>query len=229
MVKEKSISEIISEVRMTHPDFIISSTPTLEGFRILDYLEPVLGCVSGTTSNFTDIKTKFAKMIGGGKTQDFEIAYKAMVNIAIKEAVDYALSIGANAIIDLQPAITEVGGSGSSLLIILHGTFVVVERLQDFPSQRVPRESVSDKLPVDKHEPDTAGPYRPDPHSSVDSAVSQQNTQEQKPPIKTPEVIESSYKASGVRSVKPEPEVGQHVTIGKEADGTVRFTPVRNK
>lgn len=230
MAKAPTISEILKEARAARPGFIISSTPTLEGYRIREYLEPVYVCVSGTTSNFSDIKANFSKMIGGGTTRDYELAYKAMVGLATKQAADYALSIGANAIIDLEPAITDVGGS--SLLIVLHGMYALVEKLHDSVSLQAPREAQEGEPRVEEKEavPVTAGPSQPDPHGQPGSATGLRDTSEQQPPVKAPEAAQSSYKASGPKSVKDQAsENGQRVTIGRDASGKVRFTPVRKQ
>ncbi len=105
---------------------IVTTTPSIEGKKIVKYL----GIVSGEAiigANF--IKDIFASIrdIVGGRASSYEEGLREAKNIALAEMQDYALRLGANAIVGIDLDYETVGGNGSMLMVSASGTAVVVE------------------------------------------------------------------------------------------------------
>ncbi len=105
---------------------IVTTTPSIEGKRIVKYL----GLVSGEAiigANF--VKDFFASIrdIVGGRAGSYEEGLREAKNIALAEMQDYAARLGANAVIGIDLDYETVGGNGSMLMVSASGTAVFVE------------------------------------------------------------------------------------------------------
>lgn len=103
--------------------FIVTTTPTVPGYRIVR----VLGIVSGITARTRGVGGKIISgiqsMLGGEVSAFTEEMVKAR-DEALRRAVDQAKSLGANAIIGLDFETTEV--FQSVVMVSATGTAVVI-------------------------------------------------------------------------------------------------------
>jgi len=105
---------------------IVTTTPTIEGKRIVAYH----GIVTGETiigANF--MKDLFAGIrdFVGGRSGSYENVLREGKEIALQEMQDRAEQLGANAIVGVDLDYETVGGSGSMLMVTASGTAVTVE------------------------------------------------------------------------------------------------------
>ncbi len=104
---------------------IISTTPTLEGHPIQEYL--------GIVTSETIIGANFLKdiMAGlrdffGGRSESYERVLIEAKETALKELSERAAARGANAIVGVDLDYETVGESGSMLMVVASGTAVRV-------------------------------------------------------------------------------------------------------
>lgn len=105
---------------------IVTTTPSIEGKKIVKYLGLVTGeAIIG--ANF--VKDFFAGIrdIVGGRAGSYEEGLREAKNIALAEMQDYAARLGANAIVGIDLDYETMGGSGSMLMVSASGTAVIIE------------------------------------------------------------------------------------------------------
>jgi len=105
---------------------LVTTTPNIEGKRITSYI----GLVNGEAiigANF--VKDFFAGIrdIVGGRSGAYEQGLREAKSIAVKEMIDQATRLGANAVIGVDLDYETVGGNGSMLMVSCNGTAVVIE------------------------------------------------------------------------------------------------------
>ncbi|MCR5820352.1 MAG: heavy metal-binding domain-containing protein [Bacteroidaceae bacterium] len=104
---------------------ILSTTPTIEGHTIREYK----GVVTGETiigANF--VKDFFAGIrdIVGGRSGSYEKVLREAKNTSMKEMMDRAQEIGANAIVGIDIDYETIGSNSSMLMVATSGTAVVI-------------------------------------------------------------------------------------------------------
>lgn len=107
---------------------IVTTTPNIEGKRIVKYLGVVTGeAIIG--ANF--VKDIFASIrdIVGGRAGSYEEGLREAKDIAMKEMQDAARKLGANAIVGVDLDFETIGGSGSMLMVSASGTAIVLEEI----------------------------------------------------------------------------------------------------
>lgn len=102
---------------------IITTTPNIEGYKILEYK----GLVTGETiigANF--IKDIFAGIrdIVGGRSKSYEKVLQEGKETSIQEMMQRAQELGANAIVGIDIDYETVGQGGSMLMVAVSGTAV---------------------------------------------------------------------------------------------------------
>lgn len=105
---------------------IITTTPNIEGKRIVKYLGVVTGeAIIG--ANF--VKDIFASIrdIVGGRAGSYEEGLREAKDIALTEIQQNARNLGANAIVGIDLDFETIGGSGSMLMVSASGTAVIIE------------------------------------------------------------------------------------------------------
>ncbi len=103
---------------------IVSTTESLEGKRIVQYLGVVSGdCVIG--ANF--LKDFFARIrdVVGGRVGSYENVIRDAKELAIEDMAEAAEKLGANAIVGVDLDYEAIGES--MLMVSANGTAVVVE------------------------------------------------------------------------------------------------------
>ena len=105
---------------------LVTTTPIIEGKRIIRYY----GIVSGETiigaNGFRDFLAGIRDFVGG-RSGAYEEVLRQAKDTAIREMEEQAARLGANAVIGVDLDYETVGGSGSMLMVTATGTAVTIE------------------------------------------------------------------------------------------------------
>ena len=104
---------------------ILTTTPQIEGYTIKRYM----GVVTGETiigANF--VKDFFAGIrdIVGGRSASYENVLREAKDTSMREMMDRAMAMGANAIVGIDIDYETIGANGSMLMVATSGTAVVI-------------------------------------------------------------------------------------------------------
>lgn len=102
---------------------IISTTPTLEGRPIQDYLGVATGEVIVGANIFKDLFAGIRDIVGG-RAGAYESTLRNARNQAFSELENEAKRLGANAIVGVDIDYEVVGDGGSMLMVSVSGTAV---------------------------------------------------------------------------------------------------------
>lgn len=105
---------------------LLTTTPTVEGQRIVKYY----GVVTGETiigANF--VRDLFASVRDfiGGRSESYEEVLREAKDTAIREMEESARKMGANAVVGIDLDYETIGGNGSMLMVTCSGTAVFLE------------------------------------------------------------------------------------------------------
>ena len=104
---------------------IISTTPTIEGHKIIEYK----GIVTGETiigANFIKDFLAGIRDIVGGRSQSYEKVWREAKDTSIREMMERAQALGANAIVGIDIDYETIGSGNSMLMVSCSGTAVVI-------------------------------------------------------------------------------------------------------
>ena len=102
---------------------IVSTTPTLEGRPIADYLGPVTGESIMGANIFRDLFAGIRDIVGG-RAGAYEDVLRGGRDQAISEMVEEARALGADAVVGVGFSYAAVGATDSMLLVAINGTAV---------------------------------------------------------------------------------------------------------
>lgn len=105
---------------------LVTTTSNIEGKRITNYI----GLVNGEAIIGANIVKDFFAGISdivGGRSGAYEQGLREAKSIAIREMMDQATRLGANAIVGVDLDYETIGGNGSMLMVSANGTAVVIE------------------------------------------------------------------------------------------------------
>ena len=105
---------------------LMTTTPSVEGKRIVRYL----GVVTGETIIGANVFRDFlagVKDFFGGRSGSYEAVLREAKDTALEEMARQAEAKGANAVVGIDLDYETVGGSGSMLMVTCSGTAVRVE------------------------------------------------------------------------------------------------------
>ena len=105
---------------------LMTTTPSVEGKRIVRYL----GVVTGETIIGANVFRDFLAGVRdffGGRSASYEAVLREAKDTALEEMARQAEALGANAVVGIDLAYETVGGSGSMLMVTCSGTAVRVE------------------------------------------------------------------------------------------------------
>ncbi|HET9571729.1 MAG TPA: heavy metal-binding domain-containing protein [Bacteroidales bacterium] len=105
---------------------IITTTPSIEGMRIVSYLGIVSSEAVVGANIFRDLFASIRDIVGG-RTSSYEGVLRGAKESALKELQEYAAALGANAIVGIDLDYETVGSNGSMLMVSASGTAVVIE------------------------------------------------------------------------------------------------------
>ncbi|NPD92408.1 heavy metal-binding domain-containing protein [Xylanibacter muris] len=104
---------------------ITTTTPTIEGHPIREYL----GIVTGETIIGANIVKDFMANIRdiiGGRSNAYEKVIREAKETSLKEMQQKAIEMGANAVVAVDFDYETIGASGSMLMVTTSGTAVVI-------------------------------------------------------------------------------------------------------
>ena len=107
-------------------DMIVTTTPSVEGRRIIRYAGIVTGEAILGANIFKDLFAGIRDIVGG-RSATYERELRSAREIAVAELTQAAIEAGANAVVGVDIDYETVGGSGSMLMVSVSGTAVVVE------------------------------------------------------------------------------------------------------
>ena len=116
---------LLSLNKQSFRTMLITTTPTVEGHRIIEYK----GIVTGETiigANFwKDFKASIRDIVGG-RSNSYERVLIEARETSLNEMAQRAISMGANAVIGVDIDYETVGQNGSMLMVSTSGTAVVL-------------------------------------------------------------------------------------------------------
>ncbi|TZF86503.1 heavy metal-binding domain-containing protein (plasmid) [Pedobacter sp. BS3] len=105
---------------------ITTTTPTIEGKKITKYLGIVTGETIIGANLFRDFFAGIRDIVGG-RSSSYEEVLRQAKDTALREMQQYAMSLGANAIVGVDLDYETVGNGGSMLMVTASGTAVFYE------------------------------------------------------------------------------------------------------
>ncbi|VTY06845.1 Putative heavy-metal-binding protein [uncultured Prevotella sp.] len=102
---------------------ILTTTPNIEGYKILEYK----GLVTGETiigANFIKDFLAGIRDIVGGRSKSYEKVLQEGKETSVREMMERAQELGANAIVGIDIDYETVGQGGSMLMVACSGTAV---------------------------------------------------------------------------------------------------------
>lgn len=105
---------------------LVTTTPIIEGKRIIRYYGIVSGEMIIGANVFRDFLAGIRDFVGG-RSGAYEEVLRQAKDTAIREMEEQAARLGANAVIGVDLDYETVGGSGSMLMVTATGTAVTIE------------------------------------------------------------------------------------------------------
>ena len=105
---------------------ILTTTPSIEGRKIVTYLGVITGEAIMGANIMRDLFASITDVIGG-RSGAYEEKLQEARNIALRELEERASRSGANAVVGIDLDYEVVGQSGSMLMVSASGTAVRVE------------------------------------------------------------------------------------------------------
>ncbi len=102
---------------------IVTTTPSVEGQAVTDYLGIVSGEAIMGANMFKDMFAGIRDIVGG-RSGAYEEELRRAKDIAMSEMTDNARRLGANAILSVDLDYETVGANGSMLMVTASGTAV---------------------------------------------------------------------------------------------------------
>ncbi len=108
-------------------NILVTTTPSVEGYRVQQYMGVVTGEAILGANIFRDMFAGIRDIIGG-RAGSYEAELRKARDIAISEMTEEAARRGANAVVgvDLDYETIEISGGGGMLMVTASGTAVKV-------------------------------------------------------------------------------------------------------
>lgn len=104
---------------------ILTTTPTVEGRPVRQYLGIVTAETIIGANVFRDVMASLRDFFGG-RSGSYEEVLRQAKETALRELSDRAERLGANAVVGVDLDYETVGGSGSMLMVVVSGTAVTL-------------------------------------------------------------------------------------------------------
>ncbi len=105
---------------------IVTTTPSVQGQAVTEYLGIVSGEAIMGANMFKDIFAGIRDIVGG-RSGAYEEELRRAKDIALSEMTDNARMLGANAILSVDLDYETVGSGGSMLMVAASGTAVKLD------------------------------------------------------------------------------------------------------
>ncbi|NDJ75284.1 MAG: heavy metal-binding domain-containing protein [Chloroflexi bacterium] len=113
----------ISQSQSAGRRVIVTTTPTIEGQHVTEYLGIVSGEAILGANILKDITAAF-RDIAGGRSTRYEEELRKAKQIAVQEMTEMAQAMGADAILSVDLDYETIGSGGSMLMVSASGTAV---------------------------------------------------------------------------------------------------------
>lgn len=123
---EGMLSMISTPRKETKNAMIITTTPTIEGKRIVRYCGVVAGEAILGANLFKDLFANIRDMVGG-RSATYERELQRARDIALRELEERAEELGATAVVGVDLDYEVMGQGNGMLMVSASGTAVVVE------------------------------------------------------------------------------------------------------
>jgi uncharacterized protein YbjQ (UPF0145 family) len=107
----------------TSPTLLVTTTPTVEGRAVAEYLGVVAGEAILGANAFKDLFAGLRDIVGG-RSGVYEEELRRARELALDEMREAAAALGADAIIGVDFDYETIGSSGSMLMVAAAGTAV---------------------------------------------------------------------------------------------------------
>lgn len=108
-------------------DILVTTTSTVGGIQVKQYLKPISAHIVAGTNLFSDFFASFSDVFGG-RSQTYQDQLALLYNEAIARLKISAYEIGANCIIGLHVDLDEISGKGKSMFMLTAmGTAVIID------------------------------------------------------------------------------------------------------
>jgi len=107
-------------------DVLMTTTPNVEGRRIVRYFGLVSGEAIMGANLFKDLFAGIRDIVGG-RSGTYEKELRRAKEIALDDMKQAALALGANAVVAIDLDYETIGDGGSMLMVTAAGTAVVLE------------------------------------------------------------------------------------------------------
>ena len=104
---------------------ILSTTPPIEGHPILEYKGVVTGETIIGANVFKDFMAGIRDIVGG-RSGSYEKVLIEAKDISMREMMQRAEALGANAIVGIDIDYETIGANGSMLMVATSGTAVII-------------------------------------------------------------------------------------------------------
>lgn len=104
---------------------LVTTTPTVEGRKIIKYIGLVTGETIIGANIFKDLFAGITDIVGG-RSSSYERVLREGKDTAVNEMQQYAAALGANAIVGVDLDYETVGSGGSMLMVSANGTAVIL-------------------------------------------------------------------------------------------------------
>ncbi len=113
---------------MANPkDILVTTTSSVEGLTVKQYLKPVSAHIVAGTNLFSDFFASLSDVFGG-RSQTYQKQLSSLYNEAIERLRIAAYEIGANCIVGLHVDMDEISGKGKSMFMLTAiGTAVIID------------------------------------------------------------------------------------------------------
>jgi uncharacterized protein YbjQ (UPF0145 family) len=105
---------------------ILTTTPSIEGRRVVRYAGVVTGEAILGANIFKDLFAGIRDIVGG-RSAAYEEELRRARTLALTEVRQAASELGANAVVGIDLDYETVGANGSMLMVSVSGTAVVLE------------------------------------------------------------------------------------------------------
>ena len=105
---------------------LVSTTPHVEGRRIVDYLGIVSGEAILGANIFRDLFAGVRDIVGG-RSGAYEKELRRAKEIALQDMTEQAAALGANAVVGVDLDYETLGANGGMLMVSASGTAVRLE------------------------------------------------------------------------------------------------------
>ncbi len=105
---------------------LVTTTPTVEGKKVIKYLGLVTGEAILGANIFKDLFAGIRDIVGG-RSAAYERELKKAKDIAVQEMMEQCRALGGNAVIAVDLDYETIGQTSSMLMVSASGTAVVLE------------------------------------------------------------------------------------------------------